>query len=91
MYAWAALIGGLCAGTGIGMVLRAESTTGGTDMLASILYYRYGKWSIVTIMNVIDGMIIIAGVFLFGIKVTIWAVFAVIITTFAARFIIKRS
>lgn len=42
-------------------------------------------------MNVIDGMIIIAGVFLFGIKVTIWAVFAVIITTFAARFIIKRS
>lgn len=49
------------------------------------------KWSIVTIMNVIDGMIIIAGVFLFGIKVTIWAVFAVIITTFAARFIIKRS
>lgn len=91
VYAWTALIGGLCAGTGIGMVLRAESTTGGTDMLASILYYRYGKWSIVTIMNVIDGMIIIAGVFLFGIKVTIWAVFAVIITTFAARFIIKRS
>lgn len=90
-YALAALIGGLCAGLGVGMVLKAESTTGGTDMLASILYYRYGKWSIVTIMNVIDAAIIIAGVFLFGVRVSLWAVFAVIITTIAAKFIISRA
>ena len=90
-YALAALIGGLCAGLGVGMVLKAESTTGGTDMLASILYYRYGKWSIVTIMNVIDAAIIIAGVFLFGVRVSLWAVFAVIITTIAAKLILSRD
>lgn len=89
-YAWAAIIGGICAGTGIGMVLKAESTTGGTDMLASVIYHRYNKWSVVLIMNVIDTLIIVAGVFISGICISLWAVLAVVVTAMSARFIMTH-
>lgn len=89
-YAWAAIIGGICAGTGIGMVLKAESTTGGTDMLASVIYHRYNKWSVVMIMNVIDTLIIVAGVFISGICISLWAVLAVVVTAMSARFIMTH-
>lgn len=88
-YAIAAVIGGLFAGIGVGMVFSADSTTGGTDMLASILYHKIGKLSVVGIMNIIDALIIISGMFLFGLNVSIWALLAVAITTLSAKFVIS--
>jgi uncharacterized membrane-anchored protein YitT (DUF2179 family) len=77
------------AGVGIGMVLRTEITTGGTDLLAGLIVERSRYLSVVVIMNIIDALIIIAGAFVFGIRVTMYAILAIVITTFIAEFIIR--
>ena len=80
---------GIMAGVGIGMVLRTEITTGGTDLLAGLIVERSRYLSVVVIMNIIDALIIIAGAFAFGIRVTMYAILAIVITTFIAEFIIR--
>ena len=88
-YLKTAIIGGIMAGVGIGMVLRTEITTGGTDLLAGLIVERSRYLSVVVIMNIIDALIIIAGAFAFGIRVTMYAILAIVITTFIAEFIIR--
>lgn len=88
-YLKTAIIGGIMAGVGIGMVLGTEITTGGTDLLAGLIVERSRYLSVVVIMNIIDALIIIAGAFAFGIRVTMYAILAIVITTFIAEFIIR--
>lgn len=78
-YFLAAVFGGLVEGAGIGMVLSTGSTTGGTDMIASLLQLRYRQYSIAQIMAVLDGIIILAGGFRFGLPVALYAVASVYI------------
>ena len=61
----AAVYGGAISGIGFGLVLRGSATTGGTDMLASLLHrlipvlrVRYGIF-------LVDGLVIIASAFTF--------------------------
>ena len=66
--------GGGIMGFGIGLVLRTRSTTGGTDM-------KFQQYSIVRIMQVIDAVIVLAGLSLFGLKSGLYAIIAIVITT----------
>lgn len=60
-----AIFGGVLYGIGAGLVFKAGFTTGGTDILNQITA-KYGKMSIGTSMLIIDGMIVLAGAFVFG-------------------------
>lgn len=80
-YMLSALFGGVIAGTGIGLVLRAGATTGGTDMVASLLHARLRQYSIAQIMQVLDGAIVLAGIYVFGLRPTLYAVVAIFVTT----------
>jgi uncharacterized membrane-anchored protein YitT (DUF2179 family) len=62
----AALYGGVLAGFGIGLVYKAGFTTGGTDILNQIIN-KYVGLSIGKSMFISDGIIVISGVFIFGI------------------------
>ena len=73
--------GGGIMGFGIGLVLRTRSTTGGTDMLAALLHMKFQQYSIVRIMQVIDAVIVLAGLSLFGLKSGLYAIIAIVITT----------
>ena len=72
--------GGGIMGFGIGLVLRTRSTTGGTDMLAALLHMKFQQYSIVRIMQVIDAVIVLAGLSLFGLKSGLYAIIAIVIT-----------
>ena len=74
------LFGGGVMGLGVGMVLRAHCTTGGTDMLAALLHLYLKQYSIIQIMQVIDALIVIAGLYLFGLKIALYAIFAIFIS-----------
>lgn len=80
-YMLSALFGGVTAGAGIGLVLRAGATTGGTDMVASLLHARLRQYSIAEIMQVLDGAIVLAGIYVFGLRPTLYAVVAIFVTT----------
>lgn len=76
----ASVFGGIAGGAGIGMVLAAGATTGGTDMLGSLLQPLFPEYSVAQIMAVLDGIIIVAGGFVFGITSALYAVLSVFVT-----------
>lgn len=86
-----ALFGGLLSGTGIGLVLRAGATTGGVDLLATLIHDRYRHWAVVQLMLVIDALIILSGAYIFGINHALYAVLAVYVTTRVSDFIVEGS
>lgn len=80
-YMLAALFGGVFSGAGIGLVLRANATTGGTDMVGVLIQRKLRHYSVAQIMMVLDGCIVLAGLFLFGIRPTLYAIVAIFVTT----------
>ena len=80
-YLLSAIYGGVVGGAGIGLVLLAKATTGGTDMVASLIQSRLRQYSVVQIMVVLDGIIVLAGVVVFGLKAALYAVVAIYITS----------
>lgn len=80
-YLLAALYGGIFAGIGIGLVLRASATTGGTDLVAALIQNRMRHYSIVQIMQVVDGLVVLAGLYVFGIRPALYAIVAVYVIT----------
>lgn len=73
----ASIFGGVISGVGIGCVLLAKSTTGGTDLAAVLMQSRLRHYSVVQIMQVIDGLIVLAGLYAFGLRSGLYAVIAI--------------
>lgn len=73
----AALFGGILSGIGTGLVFMFSATTGGTDMLAALLQRKMRHYSIAQIMQVLDGMVVLAGAAVFGIQYALYALIAI--------------
>ena len=80
-YLLASLFGGVFTGVGFGLVLRAGATTGGTDMVAALIQSGVRHYSVVQIMQILDGLIVLAGLYVFGLRPTLYAVVAIVVTT----------
>lgn len=80
-YLLASVYGGVMTGAGIGLVLSAQVATGGTDLIATLLHMKFRAYSIAQILQVIDGAVILAGIYVCGIRASLYAVFAVYITS----------
>lgn len=72
-----ALYGGVIMGVGIGLVFLSQATTGGTDLIAAILQHFWRHYSIADIMQVLDAVIVLAGAYLFGIQMALYAVISI--------------
>lgn len=80
-YLLAALFGGVFSGMGFGLVLRAGATTGGTDMVAALIQPAMRHYSVVQIMQVVDGIVVFMGLYVFGLRPTLYAAVAIFVTT----------
>ncbi len=80
-YVIACIFGGGICGVGTGLILAARGTTGGTDMVAALIQIKMRQYSIVQIMQVLDAVIVLLGLYLFGLKAALYAIIAIIITT----------
>ena len=80
-YFLAAVFGGALAGLGIGMILLSKSTTGGTDMVATIIHNYMKHHSIVQILQILDGLIVLIGLYMFGLYAGLYSIIAIIIST----------
>lgn len=74
----AAIFGGVLYGLGAGLVFKAGFTTGGTDIVNQILS-KYLHISIGNAMLIDDGLIVLSGVFVFGINKLMYALITVYI------------
>lgn len=73
----ASLFGGLVTGVGTGLVFICHATTGGTDMLAALIQRKMRHYSIAQIMQVLDGLVVLAGASVFGIQFALYALIAI--------------
>ena len=74
-----ALFGGIVSGLGTGLVFLFQATTGGTDMPAALLQRipMLRHYSIARIMQVLDGMVVVLGAAVFGIRFAMYALIAI--------------
>lgn len=80
-YVLSAIFGGVICGVGMGMVLLARATTGGTDMLAALIQHKLRHYTIMQIICVIDGIIVAVGIYSFGVKAPLYAIVAIYVTS----------
>ncbi len=85
----ASVFGGTLTGIGLGLVFLARGTTGGVELLATLIHEKVRYYSIVRIMSLIDGLIIITGVFVFGVRPALYAMIAIFIVTRLSDYVVE--
>lgn len=78
-YILASIFGGLILGVGMGMILLAKATTGGTDMVAALIQHKLRHYSIAQIMQVLDALIVLLGLYLFGVQPALYAIVSIFV------------
>jgi len=72
-YMLTAIAGGIFGGCGLGLVLSTGTTTGGTDMVASLIQKIVPHYSVAILMVCIDAVIVLGSTRLFGVLSVIYA------------------
>lgn len=85
----ASVFGGVLLGVGLGLVVRAGATTGGTDMAAKMIHSRIGFLPIATILFLIDGMVVAVAALAFGVRAALWALVSLFVSSRAMDTVIK--
>lgn len=76
----ASIFGGVIGGIGIGLVFSSAASTGGTDLMATLLHDFKKHYTVPQILIVVDGVIILIGAMVFGVGNALYALIAVFIT-----------
>ena len=85
----AAAFGGVLLGVGLGLVVRAGATTGGTDMAAKMIHNRVAFLPIATILFLIDGLVVAVAALAFGLQAALWALISLFVSSQAMDSVIK--
>ena len=80
-YLMAAILGGALHGVGLGLVFSTGSTTGGADLLSSLMHPLFPVMRMPNILGIVDGLIVAAGMLIFGIHTALYAIVAVFVTS----------
>ena len=73
------VFGGVLMGMSRGLLFSVNATTGGADLTAALIQTRIKHYTVAEIVQVLDGMIILFGIWAFGIKMALYAVIAIVI------------
>lgn len=85
------IFGGAISGFGLGLVFRCFATTGGTDLAASILHNYYKHISVSRLLFVMDSIVIVIGLFVFGPVRAMYAIVAVFISSKAIDVVLEGT
>lgn len=85
----ASVFGGVIMGVGLGLVVRAGATTGGTDMAANMIHKYVSFLTIPVILFVIDAAVVVIAAMRFGVRAGFYALIALYISTKAMDMVIK--
>lgn len=80
-YLMAALLGGALNGVGLGLVFGRGASTGGSDLLSTLLKQIFPGMTTAAILAIVDGAIVAAGMLVFGIRIGLYSIVAVFVTT----------
>lgn len=80
-YLMAALLGGALNGAGLGLVFGRGASTGGSDLLSTLLNPLFPWISAGNILSIIDGIIVVGGMVVFGMRTGLYSIVAVFVTS----------
>lgn len=87
---WLATVyGGLFCGLGFGLILRGSATTGGTDMLASLVHRMCPFIRVSWAIFLTDGLVILASAFVFDMTRAMYALICTTITNVVIDFVLE--
>lgn len=87
---WLATVyGGLLSGIGFGLILRGSATTGGTDLLASLLHRLIPRLRVSIAIFLIDGLVILTSAFVFDTVTALYALICVLISNVVVDFVLE--
>ncbi|MEA4824551.1 MAG: YitT family protein [Clostridiaceae bacterium] len=75
----AAIFGGVLLGIGLGLVMRASATTGGTDLAGALLHAKLSFFPVGVYVFAFDGLVIVAAAIFFSLEAALVAVIAVFV------------
>ena len=78
-YFLTAILGGVVMGLGMGLLFFAKTTSGGSDTLASLIQHAFPHLTAAKILPVVDATIILLSVWLYGLRVSLYALLSVIL------------
>lgn len=85
-----AIYGGVIMGVGLGMVLKLETTTGGSDLLAAVLHKKFPHITLGNFLLSIDGLIVITAMISFhSIIIGLYSIIALFISSKVIDLIIE--
>ena len=82
-------VAAVICGIGVGLVVSAQATTGGTDLLAAILQSRRQHLTVMNLLFVVDAIVILAGLFVFGLRNSLYALFTVFLTSKVGDWVVE--
>lgn len=85
----AAVYGGLFSGLGFGLILRGNATTGGTDMLASLIHRLCPRIRVSWGIFIVDGLVIVASAFVFDMISAMYALISVFLCNLVVDFVLE--
>ena len=84
-YFLTAVLGGVLMGLGMGLLFFGKTTSGGSDTLASLIQHAFPHLSAAQILPVVDAVIILLSVWLYGLRVSLYAILSVILIGWIAN------
>lgn len=72
-----AVFGGGLLGVGLGIILRGEATTGGSDMIARMVHRKFSFISVGAFLFAVDFLVIVAAGFTFGAQHALYALICI--------------
>lgn len=83
------IFGGALNGLGIGLVLRARGSTGGTDLIAVLINPYVSSISVSKILAYIDGVVVAIGIFTFGLEKGLYALLTIVISARVSDWLVE--
>ena len=77
----ASVYGGVLAGFGMGLIFKTGGTTGGTDLIASLINYFFPQISIGQGLFIVDALVVTMAGFVFNAELALYAAFAIFIVS----------
>lgn len=85
------LYGGICFGAGTGLLLMAKATSGGTDTLGASLHHWLRSWSTARIIQILDMLVVVAGLLVFGVERSLYALISAFIMGHVADYLLSMG
>lgn len=84
-----AIYGGALMGVGLGLVVRFGGSTGGSDMIASVVKSKFPRFSIGSIVVVVDLVVVVLSIFVFsgGLGLVPYTLIALCISLYTTDFV----